>query len=418
MQYQFMFSKMSPYYVILYFYIFRNSFCEVIPTYVNDILKENNVTTNDGNKFIKGGNNSINFTLTKLFNIRLEGKYENLHPAVQDVVHSQMMAESEGLNRGQSQESYVDGQILNKIKKEFETVKDLLQNHNNCELTLEKYLEGLINSKPTTMSGRNDEDDYHPCEYSAVCRSLVGIDKLPICQSLERNRSFNFQKNTTKRDLPRNCKEIQENGHTVSGLYEIQPKTSKKSFMVLCDMETKGGGWTHIQKRVDGSVDFYRGWREYKHGFGKLEGEFWIGLENIYALTGFEVNELLIEIVDRDQVTAYAHYKAFGIGPEKEGYPLKVLRDFFGDAGDSLTDHLGSKFTTKDLDQDTNPSNCAVLFDGAWWYKSCHISNLNGKYLNVDLPAQYKFHGLHWKTFRSHEYCHARARMMVRPAQS
>jgi ficolin len=90
------------------------------------------------------------------------------------------------------------------------------------------------------------------------------------------------------------------------------------------------------------------------------------------------------------------------------------LTGFSGDAGDSLTSHLGSKFTTIDVDQDLNPGNCATVFEGAWWHKNCFDSNLNGKHMNKPLGDAYKAHGLSWG-LRGVGYNLAGSRMLVRP---
>lgn len=41
-----------------------------------------------------------------------------------------------------------------------------------------------------------------------------------------------------------------------------------------------------FQRRLNGEEDFYRGWRDYKEGFGTLQGEHWLG--------GFKFNILMI----------------------------------------------------------------------------------------------------------------------------
>ena len=98
-----------------------------------------------------------------------------------------------------------------------------------------------------------------------------------------------------------------------TGLYEIKdPCVGKKAFNyarihVRCDMETDGGGWIVIQRRNAslGTVNFTRNWEDYVNGFGDLEGEFWIGLENIHELTNQQDVELQVTVWndDNDMIT-------------------------------------------------------------------------------------------------------------------
>ena len=73
---------------------------------------------------------------------------------------------------------------------------------------------------------------------------------------------------------------------------------------VFCDQTTKGGGWTVFQKRLDGSVNFYRGWADNKNGFGNLKGEFWLGLDKLYRLTKTK-NMLRVDLEDTKAKTAF-----------------------------------------------------------------------------------------------------------------
>ena len=78
---------------------------------------------------------------------------------------------------------------------------------------------------------------------------------------------------------------------------------------VYCDMETDGGGWTVLQRRMDGSVDFCRYWRAYESGFGNLNFEFWLGLSKIHRLTkARQATELLVKLTDFEGNTVYARY--------------------------------------------------------------------------------------------------------------
>ena len=84
------------------------------------------------------------------------------------------------------------------------------------------------------------------------------------------------------------------------------------------------GGWTVFQKRLDGSVDFYRGWNDYKLGFGNLNGEFWLGLDKIYRLTKSERCKLRVDLEDTAGKTAYAEYDMFAVTSERTKYQLGI----------------------------------------------------------------------------------------------
>ena len=152
-------------------------------------------------------------------------------------------------------------------------------------------------------------------------------------------------------------------------------------FDAPCDMKTDIGGWIVFQRRVDASVNFARKWNEYKSGFGDLNGNFWLGLDKIHKLAGPGKGAILrVDIKHISSATHlwYAEYSRFEISDESNGYKLTV-GGYSGNARDSLSYHNGRKFSTIDKDQDNYYGrHCAKALQGAWWYRSCHYSNLNG----------------------------------------
>ncbi|XP_052895089.1 ficolin-2-like [Anopheles moucheti] len=209
--------------------------------------------------------------------------------------------------------------------------------------------------------------------------------------------------------VERSCREVLS-----SGIYTIQPeKPFKEPVSVLCDKEFLSGGWTVIQHRFDGSTNFYRNWKEYKNGFGNLDGEFWLGLDRIYQLTMSQPHELVVVLEDFDGNKPYAKYDQFEIGDENQKYEMTKLGEHSGTAGDSLSYSKGMKFSTFDADNDEWYSHCAVDYYGAWWYNKCHESNLNGNYLRGVTKAYAT--GMSWKTFRGLNYALKSSKMMIRP---
>nr|XP_049464258.1 ryncolin-2-like [Anopheles coluzzii] len=188
----------------------------------------------------------------------------------------------------------------------------------------------------------------------------------------------------------RSCKDEPSNR---TGEFLIQPTQNDEPFLGYCEQTAFGGGWLVFQYRYDGSVDFYRNWTEYRNGFGSMDGEFWLGLENLHRMTSAQKHELLVELKHFNGSYMYARYDEFEIGNEKDQYPLARLGSYTGTAGDLISIHKGMKFSTKDRDNDKSIESCAKTWKGAWWYKNCGYANLNGGFKNGNDQTS-----MHWYT--------------------
>ena len=121
----------------------------------------------------------------------------------------------------------------------------------------------------------------------------------------------------------KNCSEVYKSGDKISGVYKINPD-GLGEFEVFCDQKTAGGGWTVFQKRRDGSVDFFRGWDDYKRCFGNLTGEFWLGLDKIHRLTVSGGYKLRVDLEGSPGKTLFAEYDSFAVKNETAKYKLSL----------------------------------------------------------------------------------------------
>ncbi|XP_027893447.1 microfibril-associated glycoprotein 4-like [Xiphophorus couchianus] len=218
--------------------------------------------------------------------------------------------------------------------------------------------------------------------------------------------------------LPADCNDVYNEDKTrPSEVYTIYPSGTTSAIQAYCDMVSEGGRWTVFQRRMDGSVNFYRNWAEYKRGFGNAAGEYWLGLDNIHELTRIQNYELMVDMEDFEGNKKFALYSSFKVDAECDGYLLHVSGfNNKGGAGDSLAYHNEQKFSTFDKDQDQSSDNCAKKFLGAFWYNTCHSANPNGVYRR---GADGTLHaiGVEWYYFKGNNYSLKSFSMKIRPAK-
>lgn len=309
-----------------------------------------------------------------------------------------------------------DGGQGNQIQDLQSKVKKMsisLKNARSQITTLQDQLE-----KMNSVS-MNSVEDYVDSKMANLSREMNNLDKCSFnCPLLQPNPSMQL--------IYKDCSDYFKLGKRLNGIYHIMPDPKNKTFEVYCDMESMGGGWTVVQIRQDGSINFNRTWNEYKIGFGNLTGEFWLGNDKIHLLTKSSNMMLRIELEDFKGVKEYATYDQFYVANEFLKYRLSIS-GYSGTAGDALLfskqyNHDQKFFTTHDKDNDRYPSgNCGAYYSSGWWFDACMSANLNGKYYKSDYKGVRN--GIFWGTWKgvndehmnSFRQAFKTVRMMIRP---
>uniref|UniRef100_A0A8D2Q5B5 Fibrinogen C-terminal domain-containing protein n=1 Tax=Varanus komodoensis TaxID=61221 RepID=A0A8D2Q5B5_VARKO len=191
-------------------------------------------------------------------------------------------------------------------------------------------------------------------KYSEMNNQL-GIVQLQAAQTITQ----------TSADAVYDCSSLYQRNYRTTGVYRLLPDEflGTPELQVYCDMETDGGGWTVIQRRKVGLISFSRDWKQYKRGFGSIQGDFWLGNEHIHRLS-MRPTMLRVELEDWNGNVRYAQYHHFSLSDELNSYRL-LLDNYSGNTPhDSLRYHNNTAFSTKDKDNDKCVDHCAQLRKG------------------------------------------------------
>ena len=204
---------------------------------------------------------------------------------------------------------------------------------------------------------------------------------------------------STPTNNKRECWDWYKQGYKTDGVYYINIQGKKTK--VFCDMTTDGGGWTVFQNRFDGSVDFNQLWDEYKHGFGNINGEHWLGNELIHQFTSELPTTVYVQAVNFSDQINHVKFDQFSIGDESTNYILNAGVYVSGKHQYRWTYMNGIKFSTPDRDNDRDPNRFG--YKAGWWFGNCYVMSLNTR-----------LYSIHWDQWLGESTKLKKTRMMKR----
>ncbi|XP_078481960.1 angiopoietin-1-like [Ciona intestinalis] len=212
---------------------------------------------------------------------------------------------------------------------------------------------------------------------------------------LQVDNTTDFKQNAQQIFLFQDCNALYEAGYLQSDVYPIWIHQLYKFTYVFCDMDVQTlsntTGWITIQRRINGEINFDRGWQNYVDGFGNVHGEYWIGLEHLHALSNQNTTtdwfgdfvtppRMRIDFEDQDGITAYAEYRLFKVAGTYEKYRLIAA---YLDQATAIPYNVPTPISRNwfsTFDNNSAFSGCPATFHGGWWFSACGESNLNGFY--------------------------------------
>ncbi|XP_040822718.1 angiopoietin-2 isoform X4 [Ochotona curzoniae] len=332
------------------------------------------------------------------------------HSLSTNKLEKQILDQTSEINKLQDKNSFLEKKVLDmedkhivqlqSIKAEKDQLQVLVSRQNSIIEELERQL--------VTATVNNSALQKQQHDLTETVHSLLTM----IATSTSAKNSLGTkEEQVTFRD----CADVFRSGLTTSGVYTLTFPNSTEETKAYCDMETGGGGWTTIQRREDGSVDFQRTWKEYKMGFGNPSGEHWLGNEFVSQLTNQQRYVLKIHLKDWEGNEAYSLYEHFYLSSEEFKYRIH-LKGLTGTAGKiSSISQPGNDFSTKDADNDKCICKCSQMLTGGWWFDACGPSNLNGMYYPQRQNTN-KFNGIKWYYWKGSGYSLKATTMMIRPA--
>ncbi|XP_073418890.1 angiopoietin-2-like [Dendrobates tinctorius] len=322
-------------------------------------------------------------------------------------VEKALLLQSHEISNLREKNSFLENKVLQMEEKHQEEIEVLRAEKLHVDELLSKQSQ-LIGELGEQLSEAMQNNSMLQRQQAYIMETVGQLTNLVSQYNhisvLPEEKQLNFQ----------DCANAYRAGLTSSGVYSLHFPNSTASTKVFCDMDTSGGGWTVIQHRRDGSVDFHRNWKEYKEGFGSPTGEYWLGNEFVHQLTSQRSYTLRIQLQDWDGNEAYSLYDIFSLDSEGNNYRLNV-KGYAGTGGrTSSFAPTGTNFSTKDVDNDNCSCKCAQYAAGGWWFDACGPSNLNGIYYKSESNSP-KYNSIKWHYWKGPSHGLKSVSMMIRP---